>query len=334
MESWRPFSVEPRNRAAEGVETADGKKSYPMAGRRGTGRRGTMEIKREATRYEYARRIERAKRYIALHLDEDLALPSIAAEAAFSEFHFHRIFSAFTGETPACHIRRLRLEMAANRLQHDARSTVAAVGLECGFHSPTVFARAFKERFGVSPDHYRRGAHPTRHADKPQLEKPFNRSAIEKSSVATLTPERLLFFSRVGPYDQSLVAFYRSIDRRVRFLRKPGDDRLFGITLDNPHITPRDLCRFELGVPVAEGAPAPSDGEFRFFSAGAVAVYPFEGFPFRLEKGFDDLYAFWLPESGFQPAEHPAFLVHRDGRFSSAFPRRTRIDICLPVQPL
>jgi DNA gyrase inhibitor GyrI len=81
--------------------------------------------------------------------------------------------------------------------------------------------------------------------------------------------------------------------------------RLLGITLDNPHITPRNLCRFELGVPIAEDIQVPSEGAIRIFSPGAAAVYPFEGFPFRVEKGFDDLYAYRLPESGFQPPSTP-----------------------------
>jgi AraC family transcriptional regulator len=293
-----------------------------------------MDIKQEETRREYERRIGKAKRHIALHLAEDLALSDIAAEAAFSEFHFHRIFTAFTGETPANHVRRLRLEMAANRLQHDDRSTMAAVGLESGFHNPTVFARAFKERFGITPENFRRGARPTKHAVEPRIEKPFSRSAIGRTAFVPFAPERLLIFSRIGPYDQSLVSFYRKIERQTRHLRNSGNLRLFGITLDNPHITPRNLCRFELGVPVAEGIPAPSNGEIRVFSPGAAAVYPFEGFPFRVEKGFDDLYAYWLPESGFQPAEYPAFLIHHDDHFYSTLPRKTRIDICLPIKPL
>jgi AraC family transcriptional regulator len=293
-----------------------------------------MDIKKEETRRTYDFRIEKAKRYIVLNLKDDLALSDIAAEAAFSEFHFHRIFTAFTGETLANHVRRLRLEMAANRLQYDNRSTIAAVGLECGFHHPTVFARAFKERFGVTPDNFRRGVRSAKHTAEPHIEKPFSRSTIERTAVVPFEPERFLFFSHIGPYDQSLLSFYRKVERFTRHFRTSGNFRLLGITLDNPHITPRHLCRFELGVPIAEDIQAPSEGAIRIFSPGAAAVYPFEGLPFRVEKGFDDLYAYWLPESGFQPSECPAFLLHQDDRFYSTLPRKTRIDICLPVKPL
>lgn len=300
----------------------------------GTPRAGIMDIKREQTRHEYARRIEKAKRHIALHLQEDLTLADLAAEAAFSDFHFHRIFTALAGETPAQYLRRLRLEMAANRLPRDDRSTIAAIALECGFHNPTVFTRSFKQWFGVTPESYRRGAAAKKHATKPRIEKPFDRSAVNRTAVVSFKPERYLFFSRTGPYDQSLVSFYRSVERRTRFLRAPEKYRLLGITLDNPHITPQNLLRFELGVPAAEGIPSPADGENREFAPGITAVYPFNGFPFHIDRGFDDLYAFWLPESGYQPSEYPAFLIHHDDRFHSILPRKTRTDICLPIKPL
>ena len=48
------------------------------------------------------------------HLDEELTLEKLAAVAAFSPFHFHRVFAAITGETLSDFIRRIRLERAAS----------------------------------------------------------------------------------------------------------------------------------------------------------------------------------------------------------------------------
>jgi AraC family transcriptional regulator len=293
-----------------------------------------VDARKDETRREYEHRIERATRYIALHLREDLALSDIATESAFSEFHFHRIFSAITGETVARYVRRLRLEMAANRFQHDPGSTVTTIGMECGFNNPAVFSRAFKERFGVTPDLYRKGRRSVKREKTGRFGRPFSRRSVERVSVAVFPPERILVLSRVGPYDKSLISFYRKVERRTRSMRAAGSFRMIGITLDNPHITPRNLCRYELGVAVPEGVEALAEGEIRFFSPGTTALYPFEGMPFLLERGFDDLYIYWLPESGYQPAEAPAFIVHRDDRFFSGLFRKTRIDVCLPVKPL
>jgi AraC-like DNA-binding protein len=191
-----------------------------------------MDVRREQTRREYERRIEKAKNYIASNLREDIALRDIAAEAAFSEFHFHRIFSAFTGETIAHYIRRLRLEMGANRLQHDEVSTITAVGLECGFHNPAVFSRAFKERFGVTPELYRRGRRSMKAEAIPRIGRALRLYSIDRITITRFPSARVFFMSRVGPYDRSLVPLYRKVERHTRSIRAAGSFRMIGIPLE------------------------------------------------------------------------------------------------------
>ena len=65
-----------------------------------------------AHRREYERRVNRVVDYIEAHLSDELPLEKLAAVAAFSPFHFHRVFAAITGETLSDFIRRIRLERA------------------------------------------------------------------------------------------------------------------------------------------------------------------------------------------------------------------------------
>lgn len=46
-------------------------------------------------------RIQRSIDFIEAHLFSDLPLAAIAKPAAFSPWHFHRLFTAVTGDTPA-----------------------------------------------------------------------------------------------------------------------------------------------------------------------------------------------------------------------------------------
>ena len=62
-----------------------------------------------STEQDYRERIVRTLVYIQQHLDDDLELEQVAGVAAFSSFHFHRIFRGLVGETLKEHIRRLRL---------------------------------------------------------------------------------------------------------------------------------------------------------------------------------------------------------------------------------
>ena len=48
---------------------------------------------------EYVKRMRRVIEHIDQHLDEPLELNTLAKVAHFSSFHFHRLFSAWMGET-------------------------------------------------------------------------------------------------------------------------------------------------------------------------------------------------------------------------------------------
>ena len=76
--------------------------------------------------------------------------------AAFSPFHFHRVFRTVTGETLFGFIQRLRLERAAGVLLAVPDRSVLEVALDHGFASAATFARAFKAYFGTSATEWRR----------------------------------------------------------------------------------------------------------------------------------------------------------------------------------
>jgi len=66
--------------------------------------------------------MHRAIAHIDKHLDEPLDLNTVAEVAHFSSFHFHRLFSAWMGETFGDYMRRRRVEVAAMRLSTQPRT--------------------------------------------------------------------------------------------------------------------------------------------------------------------------------------------------------------------
>ena len=80
----------------------------------------------------------------------------LAEQACFSPFHFHRVFSACTGEGPLEYFRRLRIEKAALSLVYQKERTVTDIAFAFGFSSSEVFARAFRRQLGATPGQYRR----------------------------------------------------------------------------------------------------------------------------------------------------------------------------------
>lgn len=79
----------------------------------------------------------------------------MAEVAGFSVPHFHRIFTAHTGESAVDYVRRLRLEGAGRKLRMGAVD-ISEVALAAGYDTHAAFGKAFKQRFGFSPSEFRR----------------------------------------------------------------------------------------------------------------------------------------------------------------------------------
>src|SRR5277367_828461 len=104
---------------------------------------------------EYAQRINRVIDYLRGNLDRQVKLKELARVACLSEFHFHRIFGAVSGETLNNFTNRLRLEKAARLLRYSDQS-VTDIALECGFSSSATFSRAFRSGYDTSPSQFRK----------------------------------------------------------------------------------------------------------------------------------------------------------------------------------
>ena len=87
----------------------------------------------------------------------NLALEDFAKLAHRSLSVFKREFRRYYNQSPGRWLLQKRLEYSAVLLKHPARN-VSEVALDCGFEDLSHFSRAFKQKFGVSPAHYRKDA--------------------------------------------------------------------------------------------------------------------------------------------------------------------------------
>ncbi len=78
----------------------------------------------------------------------------VARRAHMSRFHFDRLITAASGETPARFRRRVLLERSAYRLL-EPEITVLDVAVEAGYSSHEAFIRAFARAYGVPPTRWR-----------------------------------------------------------------------------------------------------------------------------------------------------------------------------------
>ncbi len=180
-------------------------------------------------RTEYEGRLHRALAYVDEHLDETISLAQLAHVAAFSPFHFHRIFAAHVGETLGTYLTRRRVEQAAARFASQPRLSVLAVALGVGFGSAEAFTRAFKKQFGCAPSEWKRQrltpglkkSNPGQMKRKPgQAKGPKKRygwSMNKKSPssrplhvvVKTLPAVRVAYLRYQGPFGEAVGRFWQ-----------------------------------------------------------------------------------------------------------------------------
>ncbi|MCE7011010.1 AraC family transcriptional regulator [Kibdelosporangium philippinense] len=98
--------------------------------------------------------LDQVTEYMRAHLSEDIRLDELAALVSVSKYHFLRMFTRATGQTPHRYLTELRMARAAEMLR-DNDKTVLQVAIACGYRSPGQFAAAFRRRYGVSPTEFR-----------------------------------------------------------------------------------------------------------------------------------------------------------------------------------
>ncbi|SDC08522.1 transcriptional regulator, AraC family [Variovorax sp. CF079] len=315
-------------------------------------------------RHTYVARINRVIDHIDAHLADTLDLATLAGVAHFSSWHFHRVFQAMAGETLADCVRRRRLEVAAARLLGLPPEPVLAIALDVGFGSAAVFTRAFNAHFGVTPTDWRRGAYRSwaerhrielgkihqadrkahqavaeafRHDERSWPKGPVSRSGDSemKIELKTLPEVRVAYMRHVGPYGDSGIT--RTWQRFAAWCGEHGlmEPRrtMYGVSHDNPDVTPPAKCRYDACVEVGEGFRPEGEIGVQTVGGGRYACTEFTGPSTEIHTAWMNL-CDWLPDSGYQPADGaPIEIYGRDFEMdekTGAF----NCTLCMPVRPL
>jgi AraC-like DNA-binding protein len=97
--------------------------------------------------------LRRARDHADRHYAEPLDLEQLAAVAGLSKFHFHRLFAATYGRTPATYLSERRIERAQDLLRA-TNLTVTEICHAVGFSSPGSFSSTFRRIVGESPSEF------------------------------------------------------------------------------------------------------------------------------------------------------------------------------------
>lgn len=284
----------------------------------------------------YRKRINLAIDYLSTHIAEPVTLDTLAGISGFSSFYFHRIFTALVGETPADYVLRTRLELAANYLIKTGRS-VTQIALESGFSNSAVFARAFRQHYGITPSQYRAGIAPKTRPDlaSPLTEPHAHEFIIHEVSLKNLPHISVIYIACYEGYDIRMIC--RAWEKLERWAAMQSLDlsasQAIGISLDDPLITRQNKCRYYACLSTAAPVRATPPVNTLTIPAARYAVCHAESPAMELRLLYHALFHDWLPDSGYQPANSLPFEVYL--QTPERHPRQWfEVDICIPVEPI
>ena len=320
------------------------------------------DARRRALRAEYVGRINRVIDYIEANLAGDLPLETLAGVAAFSPFHFHRIFKAMVGETLSAFIRRRRVEKAASLalqsgaaghpggprvippgrlrpgLQGILRHQCDGVGTGRGRQvSKNGQRKASRPR---GPQALGSGFAPVRILDTVsntwswRLTMDAGEIRIEVKEI----PEfQVAYVRHIGPYAGDSALFGRLFGRLFSWAGPRGliGPQTMSLSLyhDDPEITDEAKLRVDVAISVPEGTAGEGEIGTKTIPGGTYAVAHFEILPDQYGEAWDVVMGQWLPESGYQAADAPCFEVYLNEPENHPEGKHI-VDIYEPVKPL
>ncbi len=316
----------------------------------------------EALRAEYRARINRVIDFIDKNIGRELRLEELAREANFSRYHFHRIFGALVGETLNAYIQRRRAELAAGALIVHPKATITEIALDYGYSGSDVFARTFRERFGMSASEWRAGGSETWRKNRQTKRKngqtdgkigqefstaldddecgqiSSRRSFMDKSKFKVEVKEvpslTVAYVRHVGPFQE----MGRAFEKLMRWAGPRGlirfpETKSLGIYHDDPEITDTDKLRSDACITVPPETKVEGEVGKMTVPGGLFAVAYAEISPGEFGEAWNALMRDWLPGSGYQPDDRMCYELylndpktHPEGKFI--------IEIHEPIRPL
>jgi len=259
---------------------------------------------------QYEDRIKKVLDFIGKHLDEELNLEQLSAVACFSKYHFHRLFTAYTGLSLQQMIRWLRLKRAAHQLVRDKEKSIINIALDAGFESHESFSRAFKQVCGLSPSDFRLQLN-WEAWEKPPYSLPKHEVREMNVTIKNLPARRLAVVEHRGDHNKisesvnKLVAWAKAQPMDLR--PKPGE--AFAFVYDDPKITAPEDFRQDFAITVPEDLKLEGVVIEKRLPAGRYAVVMHKGSRDTIGEKVYALYQDWLPSSNEELGDLPCLFA-------------------------
>lgn len=267
---------------------------------------------KDRSKAQYEDRIIRVCTYIDQNLDDDLSLDVLSRVAAFSKYHFHRVFSAYTGLSVTRFVQLERLKRASYRIAFKDELRVIDIALEAGFDSPEAFSRAFKREFGQSPSGFMINPEWSQWHSIFQFRTPSKGINIMDVKIVDFQETKVALIEHHGSPKHVLEAAAQFIAwRKETGLSPVKTNKTFGIPRNDPNTTKPQDFRFDICGSINGDVPENSYGvKSALIPNGRCAVIRLQGSHNQIDENIYALYRDWLPQSGEECREFPCYFQY------------------------
>jgi AraC family transcriptional regulator len=266
----------------------------------------------------YHQRLNLAIDYMNNHLDEKIPMSKLARISCFSSFHFQRIYKALKNETPYETLLRLRLEKAAFLLKNNPHVNITQVSLDCGFGSVENFSRQFKSRYLISPKEFKKnkthqnskiyqenqdqGFYTGRNLERLYSDEDFEVQILSQEAIPVA-----FIRSIFGADGSGLIESYHELMTwaETQGLDTSGPSHRFGMSVDDPEITPANKYRYDFAIRNDDGLRTSGMIESGMIPKSLYASLHCQGDLTKVGQCWDYLFKQWLPQSDFVPRHFP-----------------------------
>lgn len=292
----------------------------------------------------YQRRINNVIDYINNNVHKSISLDELAGVAHFSSFYFHRIFVAIVGESVNSYTNRIRVEKSA-RLLRFSKKSIADVAFECGYSSPATFSRSFKTYFQIAPSQFRKTGDIKNSKICKELHPMENylcdMSLEERKSKFPITikkmPRRKIAYIRVtDSYKEGVVI--KAFEKLMTWAKQNklfAQAQFFGMSIDDPMVTPQDIYRYEACLRVPENISVAETEDIQLMNLPncQYATTKVSGDIKLVATAISYMYNGWLINSLYEP-EHQYGLENFLDKQNICNWNHFDLELCIPVKKL
>lgn len=257
------------------------------------------------------RAVEKAIWFIENNFRDDIALTAVAEAVSLSKFHLVRAFGVCTGHSVDGYIRARRLSEAAKQLARGSAG-ILETALDAGYGSHEAFSRAFRQRFGVTPEQIRKAGD----LSQLDLQEPLKMNEDLLADLAEPTIVRgdaLLLVGLLRRYSERNVAEipsqWQDFTPHLDAIPRRVGNTTFGVCCNSDSNGSTDYLA---GVAVTSADDLPAPLTTLRLPARTYAVFEHHGHVSGIRRTWASIFALWQPPSGRQLVDAPQFERYDD----------------------